>query len=267
MRNAWPAGPNVEKADLLARAVGPCCPHHDNRIINDKLLKSHQPEDIKGRYHFPIACLVDGTVVTIDTARTISLTLRATFNNKMHTQGALGIAWTSACGLLLRSTSMFCGRAGEEALVWLHRRMLDEFPKNFARLVDRGFTHCTGAYKNFLRAFHPAKVRNGRIGVEGVRDSRKQSADRYVVEVFFSRVKMFSMLKDRAPWAVIKFLDDVWHMALAATDLNGHLRAPHDLQKVEKKLQESAEKLQCEVQEALRQWPNDWEHPSYLQCE
>jgi hypothetical protein len=76
----------------------------------------------------------------------IRLQLRATFCNKVKTQAALGIVWNSACGMLLRCTSLFCGRVGEEALVWLHHKLLDEFPAEFAALVDKGFTHCVGAY-------------------------------------------------------------------------------------------------------------------------
>ena len=69
--------------------------------IPKELLLSHQPEGIKDRYEKPIGVLTDGTVVTIDTPRKSSLQQRATYNNKMHTNGVLGIMWTSACGMLL----------------------------------------------------------------------------------------------------------------------------------------------------------------------
>ena len=134
----------------------------------------------------------------------------------------------------------------------------------FARLVDKGFTHCTGAYNFFLRAYFPAKVRNGRINVDRIKDSRKQSADRYIVEVFFARVKTFAVLKDRAAGGVIKFLDDVWHIALAATDLNKHLRSP--CVHVEEQLRASCESLRAEVLALQRQWPTNKELSSYLQC-
>ena len=148
--------------------------------------------------------------------------------------------------------------------MWMHRLLLDEFPAGFARLVDKGFSHCTGACKNFLRAYFPAKVRNGRIGVEGVKDSRKQSADRYIVEVFFARVKYFALLKDRAHWAVINFMDDVWHMALAVTDLNRHLRPPRDQESTETSLLTSIAELIATVLEARQAWPAHQKMSSYL---
>ncbi len=80
-------------------------------------------------------------MVTLHTARTISLQLRATFCNKLITQAALGIVWTSAWRMVLRCTSLFCGRVGEEALVWLHHKLLDEFPAEFAALVDKEGLH------------------------------------------------------------------------------------------------------------------------------
>jgi hypothetical protein len=30
--------------------------------------------------------------------------------------------------------------------VWLHHKLLDEFPAEFAALADKGFRHCVGAY-------------------------------------------------------------------------------------------------------------------------
>jgi hypothetical protein len=109
-----------------------------NRFITAELLLSHQPPGFSDRYDRPIACLVDGSIVTMDTARTVSLQLRATWNNKGKTNAALGIVWASACGLLLVLTSLFCGRISEEGLVWLHHQLLSDFPEGFGRLVDKG---------------------------------------------------------------------------------------------------------------------------------
>ena len=150
-------------------------------------------------------------------------------------------------------------------MVWLHRQLLDEFPAQFARLVDKGFTHCTGAYLNFLRAYFPAKVKNGHFDAGGIKDSRKQSADRYIVEVFLARVKSFLMLKDRATWATVKFLNDVWRIALAATKLNKHLRKPCDEVEVEEKLRASFQQARDDVLALRRKWPENKDVPSYMQ--
>ena len=221
-----------------------------NRVITKELLLSHQPEGMKDRYEKPIGVLTDGTVVTIDTPRKSSLQQRATYNNKMHTNGVLGIVWTSACGMLLRNTSMYCGRVGEEQLVWLHCQLLEDFPAEFARLVDKGFTHCTGAYKNFLQAYFPAFVQNGEIDATKVKDAKKQSADRYVVETFYARVKRWLILCDRCRYSNIHILDDAWHVACASSDNDKFLREPHDLHQTfnvlcKKVLQKDSECQKC----------------------
>ncbi len=107
------------------------------KIITKALLQSHQPPGFSSRYPKPIATLVDGTVIAIDTARTVTLQQRATYNNKASTNAAQGIGWVSPCGLGLRNTSLFGGRLSEEACVWLHHLLLRDFPAGWARLVDK----------------------------------------------------------------------------------------------------------------------------------
>lgn len=62
-----------------------------NKIITKPLLLSHQPAGFSSRYPKPIATLVDGTVIAIDTARTVTLQQRATYNNKASTNAAQAI--------------------------------------------------------------------------------------------------------------------------------------------------------------------------------
>jgi hypothetical protein len=92
-------------------------------------------------------------------------------------------------------------------------------------------------------------VHDGEIGVQGVKDTRecmtvrleKQSADRYVVEVFYSRVKRWLMLRDRARWANnIHMLDDAWCIALAGTDHDRFLRAPNNAAAIQAAMQDLA---------------------------
>ena len=108
-----------------------------NKIITKPLLLSHQPAGFSSRYPKPIATLVDGTVIAIDTARTVTLQQRATYNNKASTNAAQAIGWVSPCGLGMRNTSLFGGRLSEEACVWLHHLLLRDFPAGWARLVDK----------------------------------------------------------------------------------------------------------------------------------
>ncbi len=185
----------------------------------------------------------------------------ATFCNKVKTQAALGIVGPGCCCAALL---FFAGEWAKRRWCGYHK-LLDEFPAEFAALVDKGFTHCVGAYLHFLYAYYPAFVHGGEIGVQGVKDSKKQS---YVVEVFYSRVKRWLMLRDRARWANIHILDDAWCIALAGTDHDQFLRAPNNAAAIQAAMRDLAVAMvainkSTETERAA--WPKDTEIPSYMQ--
>ena len=91
-------------------------------------------------------------------------------------------------------------------------------------MVDRGFAACTAAYKHLLQGLFPAFAKD--LCRETIQDAKKQSADRYVVETFFSRVKNFLMLAGKVPVERAWLLERAWVCALAATDLYAPLRKP-----------------------------------------
>jgi hypothetical protein len=108
-------------------------------------------------------------------------------------------------------------------------------------------------------------VVDGEIGVEGVRDAKKQSADRYVVETIYSRVKTWWMLQDRARWRTLHLLDHVWYIACACTDHNRFLRKPNNMRAMKTRLKELRTVLRGVLDVAKEQWPEGWCEPCYLQ--
>ena len=134
------------------------------RHITPALLNAHQISGFGSRYKKPIACLVDGTVVSLGTSRKNTVLQRSTWSNKAKGNAAQGLAWTSPCGLLLVHTSLFNGRLSEKDTVWLHRELLRVFPRGYGQLVDRGFSSCTAAYENLIEC-----VREGPVLHHGTR--------------------------------------------------------------------------------------------------
>ena len=65
----------------------------------------------------------------IETFRGNSYLKRATYCNKVKANAVQGLAWASACGLLLVWTSLFCGRLSETAMGRLHSQLLDVFQR------------------------------------------------------------------------------------------------------------------------------------------
>jgi hypothetical protein len=167
------------------------------RHVTFKLLDEHQINGFTTRYNKKIACLVDGTVVNLGTSRQNSVLQRSTWSNKSKSNAAQGLAWVSPAGFLLVNSSLFNGRLSEKDTVWLHRELLRVFPRGYGQLVDRGFSACTAAYEHLVQCFFPAFARD--LCTSNIIDAKKQSADRNVVETFFSRVKEFRTLSVTVP--------------------------------------------------------------------
>jgi hypothetical protein len=194
------------------------------RHVTSKLLDGHQINGFTTRYKKKIACLVDGTVVNLGTSRQNSVLQRSTWSNKSKGNAAQGLAWVSPAGFLLVNSSLFNGRLSEKDTVWLHRELLRVFPRGYGQLVDRGFSSCTAAYEHLVQCFFPAFAKD--LCTSNIIDAKKQSADRYVVETFFSRVKEFRVLSVTVPVERVWMIESAWVCALAATDLYAPLRKP-----------------------------------------
>ena len=112
-------------------------------------------------------------------------------------------------------------------------------------------------------------------------DSKKQSSDRYVVEIFYARVKQWYVveifyarvkqwliLQDTARWSKCAMLDDAWHIAVASTDCNAFLRKPNNLEEMEVKMGNLRDSTRAAVLRLASEWPAGCGAiPSYLQLQ
>ena len=227
-----------------------------SRHVTPELIDAHQIKGFDQRYKKKIACVVDGSTVNLGTARKNSVLARSTWSNKAQTNAAQGLAWISPAGLLLVNSSLFNGRLSEKATVWLHRELLGVFPPGYAMLVDRGFASCTAAYKNLIQGLFPAFAKD--LCRKTILDAKKQSADRYVVETFFSRVKNFLMLAGVVPVERAWLLERAWVCALAATDLYAPLREPASWEATQTGIRNSSEQLKESLRNEADGKPVPW---------
>ena len=99
-------------------------------------------------------------------------------------------------------------------------------------------------------------------------DSKKQSSDRYVVEIFYARVKQWLILQDTARWSNCAMLDDAWHIAVASTDCNAFLRQPNNLEEMEVKIGTLRDSTRAAALRLASEWPAGCGAiPSYLQLQ
>ena len=111
-------------------------------------------------------------------------------------------------------------------------------------------------------------MQNGEIDVGLAADSKKQSSDRYVCEIFYARVKQWEILQDTARWSNCVMLDDAWHIAVASTDNNAFLRQPNNLADMAQRMSSLCNGLRRSVRQLVSQWPAGCGAlPSYLQMQ
>ena len=196
-----------------------------------ELFSNMQPVGVN--YPLPISHETAASSIKIGVSRKFSSKARSSYSNKIGTQSAHGLTWSSCIGLVILCTALFCARVSEKELVRLHSSWLHIFPPRHGRLVDHSFTFCTQWYKNLVRAFSPASVpcTTGGVTHRQVIDDRRQLADIYAGDKVYSRVKSFKMLTGRCPVQMIQYLNDAWYVAHMVANMFPPLVSPDCMDK------------------------------------
>ena len=110
----------------------------------------------------------------------------------------------------------------------MHRHWLDIIPKDFGRLVDKGFARTGIYYKNRSLGYVPAFVRTERGYLTRAESERSyiMSSDRYVCETQFFRVKKAFELEGVMSYKKLKYAEDVWLTSHYNSNLMHPLRTP-----------------------------------------
>ena len=205
--------------------------------IDKEFLMKSQIKGMEERYGVPISHLVDGTVIETAKPRKNNAQHNSMYSNKIHGCGTLALAHTTPTGLGIMCTDNFGAGAQEVDLVRIYERWWAQYPAGFGRLVDKGFAWYTNVYyKNRNKAVFPAFLTKDSIQFSAsktkqlspfeVKQGRKQSQERYVVETFFSRVKSFKLLAGVVHWGHIKYINAVYLTACASANMMKPLKYP-----------------------------------------
>ncbi len=113
----------------------------------------------------PVATVVDGTDVLMETVRTDRYVNIAQASNKVKGSACRGITWSTPMGLVHEFTDPFFARASEKALVklWTSMGRLADLPDGYRVSGDRGFD-CTAV---FYPRYNPGRVCKGTHGNQG----------------------------------------------------------------------------------------------------
>lgn len=170
----------------------------------------------------PVATVVDGTDVPMDTVRTDRYVSISQSSNKIKNSAARSITWSSPMGLVHEFTDPFFARASEKAIVtlWASEGRFVDLPDGYLVSGDKGFD-----------VIHPAFLTGGdgaQFSVEQMGWNRKACKNRYTSEVVFSRVKKYGGLGGIIRRHNFNYVRDMWAFAHGMANMYSCILSPHD---------------------------------------
>jgi len=163
----------------------------------------------------PVATVVDGTDVLIDSVRTDRVIYTLSNSNKVKASAVRGVTWSLPMGLIEEFTDPFFARGSEKAIVklWAAHGRFRDLPPEYLISGDKGFDGTSGFYPNYNPVIHPAFLTGGngfQFNEEQIDWNRKACEMRYTSEVVFSRFKRYAGLGGIVRRQHFPYLSDTW---------------------------------------------------------
>ena len=183
----------------------------------------------------PVATIVDGTDVLLETVRAVRQINVMQSSNKVKRSAARGLAWSTPWGGVHEFSDPLFARASEKAIVklWAGHGRLQDLPVGYIVSADKGFDGTSGYYPNFNPVIHPAFLTGGngaQFTEVQIGWNRKSCELRYTSEVVFARFKRTGGLGGIVPRYQFRYLRDMWawSMGMANLYLYSCLQVPAD---------------------------------------
>ena len=133
--------------------------------LSKEFLDNNYPQTyIDLEFSQPVASVVDGTDVLMQTSRVQRAVNVQQSSNKVNASAARGITWSTPNGMVHEFTDPVFARASEKAIVRLwtgHGRFVD-LPLSYLLSADKGFDGTSGYYPKYNVVIHPAFLTGGR---------------------------------------------------------------------------------------------------------
>ena len=200
-------------------------------LTKEFLDKTYPQTYIDLAFSSPVANVVDGTDVLMETVRVCRAVNIMQASNKLHASGCRGITWSTPIGMIHEFTDPFFARPSEKAIVRLwtgHGRFLD-MPVGYLNSADKGFDGTSGFYPHYNPVIHPAFLTGGngaQFTEEQIDWNRKACEMRYTSEVVFSRFKRYGGLGGIVPRQHFPYLRDLWAWAHGMANYYNCLQVP-----------------------------------------
>jgi hypothetical protein len=181
----------------------------------------------------PVATVVDGTDVLMETVRTDRYVNISQASSKLKSSACRGITWSTPMGMVHEFTDPFFARGSEKAIValWTSMGRLADLPDGYLVSGDKGFDSTSVFYPKYNPVIHPAFLTGGdgaQFTVEQMDWNRQACKNRYTSEVVFSRVKMYGGLSGIIRRHHFHYLRDMWAFAHGMANMFSCIQRPHN---------------------------------------
>jgi len=186
--------------------------------LNDVLDKSYPQSYIDLGFSNPVATVVDGTDVLLQTVRVDRAVNVLQASNKVHSSAAWGLAWSTTFGMVHEFSDPAFARPTEKGInkLWAGHGRFKDLPIGYLISADKRFDGTSTFYPYYNPVIHPAFLTGGN-GAQFIEEqidwNRKACEMRYMSEVVFSRVKRYGGLGGIIRRQHFPYLRDLWTWA------------------------------------------------------
>ena len=123
---------------------------------------------------------------------------RAQHSNKMQSACVRGLSWATGDGLYVSVTDLFLARVTEQKLFALHAKRFDWLPSKYSLLYDKGLKSCSHYLPNMNKVRTPNFLgKRTQFSQQEPSDDREKAKLRYTIEVGYSRVATWALMRDQ----------------------------------------------------------------------
>ena len=182
--------------------------------LPESLYVDTMPEAFKTNGFSDIGSIGDAKDILVDTNRQTSGSARAQYSSKMKASAIRGASFAMPNSMYHFVTPLVAARYNEDSLVRDFAAKLSNVPNTMRFLYDKGGDKLQAYLPNMNTVATPAFIQ-GRAQFTQVElhESREKSARRYLIEVLYSRISAWRMLRDRMPYSFLKHANHCWFWA------------------------------------------------------
>ena len=200
--------------------------------LSKAFLDKSYPQSYKDlNFKPPVASIVDGTDVLMQSVRVDRAVHIMQASNKVSASAARGCTWSIPIGMVHEFSDPIFARPSEKAIVklWTGHGRFKDLPVDYLISADKGFDGTCGFYPHFNPVIHPAFLTGGngaQFTEEQIDWNRKACEMRYTSEVVFSRFKRYGGLGGIVRRQHFPYLRDMWAWAHGMANYYNCLQEP-----------------------------------------